>query len=366
MINREIIYERTMTGSYMKIPVGIGGDFDERILLRKKIPGILSFEKNYLDGNPQYWYNISGKQPLETYCRMRDVTIEILEKLIISICNQLEILEWNLISTTCMVLDTDLIFISSDNQEFIFMIYPGGTTDINKEFRQLMEFLITKVDHKNQEAVTYAYGIYEKTLKGDMSLQDIRDYIISSKKKIPVEEEVEKEEFLWTKIQEEDVEPVKESFDLKKFVLEKLQTCKKNAKHKIESKLHRNSPLEIIYPNEVQEEKPQDYPTVLLSMDLNQVRGVLVYEGNDRLENISINKSEMSIGKGTLVDVSIEKDTISHFHAKIEKSADGFYLQDMNSKNGTFVNHEPIAFRQKRRLEKNDIVNFADIPYRFC
>ena len=71
MINREIVYERNLTGSYMKIPAGIHAGLDERLMLRRKIPGALPVEKAYVDGNGQYWYNISGKQSLDVYCRVK-------------------------------------------------------------------------------------------------------------------------------------------------------------------------------------------------------------------------------------------------------------------------------------------------------
>ena len=73
MINREVIYDRNLTGSYMKIPVSIGHEFDERMMLRRKLPGLLPVERCYIDGTGQYWYNISGKQSLDTYCRIQKI-----------------------------------------------------------------------------------------------------------------------------------------------------------------------------------------------------------------------------------------------------------------------------------------------------
>ena len=97
-MNHEIVYERNPTGSYMKIFSNQEENLDEKILLRRKIPGLLPMEKAYLDGNGQYWYNISGKQSLDTYCSIQNVGIDVIKKIIISICSQMEILEWNLIS----------------------------------------------------------------------------------------------------------------------------------------------------------------------------------------------------------------------------------------------------------------------------
>ena len=70
MINREILYDRNVTGSYMKIPMGLNPGLDEKLILKRKLSGTLSVEKTYVDGNGQYWYNISGKQSLDTYCRV--------------------------------------------------------------------------------------------------------------------------------------------------------------------------------------------------------------------------------------------------------------------------------------------------------
>lgn len=55
-----------------------------------------------------------------------------------------------------------------------------------------MEFLLTKVDHKDTRAVKAAYGIYEKTLLDGYSITDIRDEIVRTRqnegKKAAVEE----------------------------------------------------------------------------------------------------------------------------------------------------------------------------------
>ena len=181
MINREIVYERNLTGSFMKIAAGIHAGLDEKLMLRRKLPGLLAVEKAYMDGEGQYWYNISGKQSLDMYCRVKEVDISFIEKLIMSICSEMEILEWNLIQTNCLMLDPELIFITNSNQEIIFTVYPGGSGTIETEFQQLMEFLLTKVDHKDTRAVKAAYGIYEKTLLDGYSITDIRDEIVRSR-----------------------------------------------------------------------------------------------------------------------------------------------------------------------------------------
>ena len=172
MINREILYERNLTGSYMKIPVSLNAKFDEKIMLKRKLPGILPVERCFVNGHGQYWYNISGKQSLDTYCKVRNIGIDFIERMIISICNQIEILEWNLIDTNCLMLDPELVFVTNQNGEIIFTIYPGEHTSLTLEFQQLMEYLLTKIDHSDTQAVQAAYAIYEQTLDDTYSIVD--------------------------------------------------------------------------------------------------------------------------------------------------------------------------------------------------
>ncbi|MCD7709454.1 MAG: DUF6382 domain-containing protein, partial [Clostridiales bacterium] len=147
MINREIIYDRDVMGSYMKIAASPTAGMDEKLMMKKKLPGTLQMEKNFVDGKGQYWYLISGKQSLDTYCKVRKVDLELMERLVISVCSQLEILEWNLIQTNCLMLDPELIFVANGSREFIFTLYPGNNSRPEVEFQQLMEFLLTKLDH---------------------------------------------------------------------------------------------------------------------------------------------------------------------------------------------------------------------------
>ena len=80
MINEEIIYDRTLTGSTMKVIAKDNAQFDEKILLKRKLPGLLPVEKCFVDGKGQYWYNISGKQSLESYCNALDLKIDFVRR----------------------------------------------------------------------------------------------------------------------------------------------------------------------------------------------------------------------------------------------------------------------------------------------
>lgn len=127
---------------------------------------------------------------------------------------------------------------------------------------------------------------------------------------------------------------------------------------------------EIVYPDDVMEIEhepmPVIHPTVCLTGIDGLVRGELRYMGSEELSDIQLREESICIGYASDADISINRETISRFHARIHKEDDGFYIEDLNSTNGTFINEEPLAYKEQRKLDLNDIVQFADIRYRFC
>ena len=51
---------------------------------------------------------------------------------------------------------------------------------------------------------------------------------------------------------------------------------------------------------------------------------------------------------------------------ELDHDGETYYIEDLNSTNGTFVNDEPLAYKERRKLNSNDMIRFADVRYRFC
>ncbi|MGF1489143.1 MAG: FHA domain-containing protein [Prochloraceae cyanobacterium] len=68
-------------------------------------------------------------------------------------------------------------------------------------------------------------------------------------------------------------------------------------------------------------------------------------------------RDNISIGRDPNNDVSIDHPTVSRYHAKIERENGSFYLFDLNSTNGTFVNGKQV--RDKRVLKVGDTIHIG-------
>lgn len=105
-------------------------------------------------------------------------------------------------------------------------------------------------------------------------------------------------------------------------------------------------------------------PTCILNATDIQKEGILLKANNNRYSDIIITAFPFIIGKlKKNVDYCLESDAISRFHAKISKEGGIYYLTDLNSTNGTFINKEALHSYEKRELKEGDEVTFANISF---
>lgn len=83
---------------------------------------------------------------------------------------------------------------------------------------------------------------------------------------------------------------------------------------------------------------------------------------NGALEPLRLsNVTEMvTIGRDRKTDYRVMTTQISRMHAKLYKKEDGLFLEDLNSTNGTFVNAKRIPALTEYKLNKGDVIGFAN------
>ncbi|WP_287019962.1 FHA domain-containing protein, partial [Dictyoglomus sp.] len=69
-------------------------------------------------------------------------------------------------------------------------------------------------------------------------------------------------------------------------------------------------------------------------------------------------KDETTIGREQENDIVIPNPTVSRFHAKIIRSEDKYFIEDLGSANGTMVNGIKVT---KELLHDGDIVQLGDV-----
>jgi len=114
------------------------------------------------------------------------------------------------------------------------------------------------------------------------------------------------------------------------------------------------------------EEIGDDNPTCILNEALNTPSFVLKPLDTAKYNSILITQFPFFIGKlKKNVDYCLEKDVVSRYHAKITMEQEGYYITDLNSTNGTYLNKEELQTYQKKEIKPGDEIAFANIKFLF-
>jgi hypothetical protein len=104
--------------------------------------------------------------------------------------------------------------------------------------------------------------------------------------------------------------------------------------------------------------------------------GLVAIGHNDSIPILNFNriKKEMiTIGRNADNDLTIENETVSHHHARIRAENNVWVIEDLSSKNGTYLNFKGEAGGQERSLEPgklnslkhHSIIRFGQVRFMF-
>lgn len=89
----------------------------------------------------------------------------------------------------------------------------------------------------------------------------------------------------------------------------------------------------------------------------------LFLKRSDRVgEFIDIERTPAIIGRAESCDLKLHGPSVSRRHARLTKESGGYFIQDLGSKNGTFVNGRPIG---KVELKSDDSIAIGSCRMRF-
>jgi len=84
----------------------------------------------------------------------------------------------------------------------------------------------------------------------------------------------------------------------------------------------------------------------------------------DSLDRIDVTGGKI-LGRSTNCDIIIPDPFISRRHAKIVFEDMSYFIEDLGSRNGTFVNDGMLPARSRTPLRDGDILRFGSTTFRF-
>jgi pSer/pThr/pTyr-binding forkhead associated (FHA) protein len=87
---------------------------------------------------------------------------------------------------------------------------------------------------------------------------------------------------------------------------------------------------------------------------------VVLLSGSAKGSEFLLERERVSVGRGPGADIGVEDPTVSHAHATLEFSGDGFRIRDLGSTNGISVNGSPT---QASDLKHGDRFQIGDVEF---
>ena len=82
---------------------------------------------------------------------------------------------------------------------------------------------------------------------------------------------------------------------------------------------------------------------------------LLVHGGKTEGESIPLNEGMTKIRRSSISDMVVDEPSVSRRHAAVEGDSQGFWLMDLGSRNGTFINGNSVGADPQKRTNGENV-----------
>ncbi len=183
----EISYRRELRQNYLMIAAdeNLAERFEARMLAGNTIDGLLKFRVRREDDRLWFCYEITSRQPLSRLLERTAITAMQIRRLLLGIAQTLTRMEDYLLSENLILLDPEMIYMDPAEFQPGLCLMPGYEGNFPGEFSRFLQFLLSRTDHADKEAVMLVYGLYQESLKDNYGLGDLLRWLMKEEHSDP-------------------------------------------------------------------------------------------------------------------------------------------------------------------------------------
>ncbi len=356
-VSMEIRYKRDLNSNYMILSEegGVRDHYEVRMITENRIYGLLPCVCQKYETKVEYYYEITGRQSMGLLYERKKLDCKLLKGLLRELERVLEAAKEYLLNPNHFLLTPDSIYIQSHSERLYLCYYPGYEKEIRESFLELAEYLLGKLDKNDTEGIEFGYDLYQKALEPNFSLLEVlHDHAEQEKK--PVDPVVEISD---TSVQQEMLE---KTGSWKSFFK------KKSKKPQLEDYVAEADQMgsgSVIF---LKEQKPQKVSYVsdegTSCLQKQKREGLFLKCRDSDYPDFEVLHENFLIGKKKdSVDGCLPAPTISRLHARITYNGTCYFLEDLNSTNGTWVDQMQLNPYELFMLKDGMRVAFASVEY---
>jgi len=371
-------YKRELDHNYMILEeAGIEekDGYEIYMMEENRIPGLLKCTIQRMNQIQRFCYEITSRQSMEVLMERKRLTHGDLVQLLKGIQRAVAGAREYLLDVNHLMMSPEYMYLNVDQGVPELCYFPYYDRPIQEQFFDLAEYLLGKLDRQDRAGVELGYEIYKMAGEENCSLEELlSSELVRSEARPASAERVRlfresSEDFRGNLLRVAETASTYGNEPQKKTLWgwRKRQTKEKKPQEEYEIPGEAEN-VELFLQQEEERELFPEYNqtecrgTRLLSGITE--RGIILYGTKPSLPVFAIHEDSFIIGKKKdAVDGWIDDSTISRIHARVERRDKEFYLVDLNSTNGTYVNGRLLGMNESVRLRAGDTVRFAEIEY---
>lgn len=335
-------------------------DYQIKMIVQNKIEKILTSQDRMVNGEGLLFYDITGKQNLKNIYDCKKICIEDLRHLFYELSQAISNLEKYILYSSDLILEPQYIYLNIETKEYSFLYYPDEGE--NKGTDELMTYLIDRINNEDIKAVEAVYQMTDILNRQHFSLEEALKWFMDEfgcetreKETVNYVEDI-------NNINIEEIETVQKPKPEKKKKESIFSRIKKWFLGEEEEEEINCSENDTIFDSDDEKREESDSTVFIpwIENNENKLYGV----GKNNKYHIDLTRAPFTVGKlNGVVDVLINDSSISRMHAKFTRETSRYYMQDMNSTNGTFKNGIRLDPNEMVAIEPGDEIGLGKLKF---
>lgn len=345
-------------------------NFREKMITENDITGILSTKITKINSDTVFMYDISSMQSLAVLYEKKTYSASDIDNILESLYRTVKNMEPYFLDVNNLIVDKDLIFMNMENGNISFSYNPYFSKPITKQLEELSRYLMDKVDYSSKEATYKVFMLNQKVLGEGFVIDNLASLFeeksAKEENKNIFYEEVAQEDYL-----NDDVTHIniKDDYKEKKTLSGFLTDIKNKFTYKKVKEQAVVCETKTVYKaigeqDNVSNNEEDMYigQTVLLSETKTNV--ISFKPDKPYFDEFELEQNSIVIGKmEEKVDVVIKDPSVSRIHAKCEREGDRFFIEDLNTTNGTYLDNKRMVPYKMEEIFDGSRIRFGQVGY---
>lgn len=361
------------------------------ILTRGGIRGLLPCSLRYINGDAYLYYDISSTQNVAQLYGSRKINREWVRDFLWSMKTVKQELGRFLLEDSNVICNPEQIFQDLEKNVFYFMYVPYYQGECS--FGNLLNYLVEHIEYEDEILVECVYKMHEQFERSGSAYLQEQIYADALPLEGKIEEKYEEKET--PSLAEESIVEKKEEANTWR-IEEEPAIDKSEKRNALADKAGEHRGIFSLFESRMKKQKEEreertaayeqagqltagyavaEEPTVYEAEEFGKTMFIKEEPEEEKDHYLTrpdgeivfqLEKEQTLLGKRSKeADVVLQDAAASRLHARIWKTENGFFLEDLNSTNGTFKNGVKMQPYEKRKLETKDEIRVGKTTFLF-